>query len=91
MALTIIVENWRQRVRVKIRTVMHGPGPSEAIVAIEKKEGGQEEVVVDRRLICDGTIEVAKIGADNESVLVELPQESASGTWRIWVDSASLV
>lgn len=77
--------------RVRIRTVMQGPGPSEAIVAIDKKEGGQEEVVVDRRLIRDDTIEVAKIGTDKESVLVELPQESASGTWRIWVDSASLV
>jgi len=69
---------------------MHGPGPTEAIVAIDRKEGGQEEVVVDRRLICDDTIAVAKIGANKESVLVELPQESASGTWRIWVDSASL-
>jgi hypothetical protein len=77
--------------RVKIRTVMQGPGPSEAIVAIEKKEGGQEEVVIDKRLIRDDTIEVAKIGADKESVLVELPQESASGSWRIWVDSANLV
>jgi hypothetical protein len=70
---------------------MQGPQPSEAVVAIDKKEGGQEEVVLDRRLICDDTIEVAKIGANREAVLVELPQESASGAWRIWVDGAGLV
>ena len=78
--------------RVKIRTVIHGPGPSEAIVAIDGKEGGQEEVVVDRRLICDDTIEVARVDAHNRSPpLVELPRESASGCRRICVDSANLL
>jgi hypothetical protein len=74
-------------VRVKVSRVTDGPGPSDTIVAITRKEGGQEELIIDKRLIRDDSIEVAKLGSTQSSVLVELPNESASGTWRMWVPS----
>ncbi len=79
--------------RIKVKTVLEGPGPAEAIIAIPRTDGREEEVVVPRDLIQNDTIEVGRVSAANSTgpVLVELPTESASGNWRLWVDSASLI
>ena len=78
--------------RIKIKTVFEGPGPAEAIVAISRTDGREEEVVVPKDMIQNGTIEVGRVSTTEGSgpVLVELPTESASGNWRLWVDSATL-
>ena len=77
--------------RVKVRTVMDGPAPGETIIAISKKGGGEEEVILPKTFVQDDTVEVGKVGGTEESVLIELPQESASGSWRLWVDPGTLV
>jgi hypothetical protein len=69
---------------------MDGPGPSERVVAITTSQGREEELVVHDSAIHGGTIEVGQVGERDEQVLIELPQESASGNWRVWVPSSSL-
>ena len=76
--------------RIKIKTVMEGPGPSEKIVAIPVHGGGEEEVILPKALVRNDTIEVGEIGRSNGSILVELPQETASGSWRLWIDMGTL-
>ncbi|HEV7371243.1 hypothetical protein [Arenibaculum sp.] len=38
----------------------------------------------------DQALEVSRIADRNGDVLVELPRESTSGNWRIWVSGTSL-
>lgn len=72
--------------RVRIKRIMEGPGPSEAVVAIKTASNREEEVVVQNNQIADNSIQVWSVGEKDNSVLVELPQESASGNWRLWID-----
>jgi hypothetical protein len=77
--------------RIRFKAVMDGPGPSERIIAIPVKGGGEEEVILSKDLIQGDTLEVGKIGGTADSVLIELPQESASGSRRLWVEPNTLV
>lgn len=74
---------------IKCMPLMDGPGPSEKLVAIQTAEGTQEEVAVYTGLVKNGFLEVGPaISRDQNRVLVELPTESASGRWRIWVKNS---
>ena len=65
---------------------MDGPGPGETLVAVTTSEGRDEEVIVHRTSVTNDTIEIGyPIDHDQSRVLVELPQEAMSGTWRVWV------
>jgi hypothetical protein len=48
-------------------------------------EGAEEEVIVHSSDIQDDTIEVGRVGERGGAFLIELPQESATGKWRLWV------
>ncbi|MGH6829265.1 MAG: hypothetical protein ACREHV_01255 [Rhizomicrobium sp.] len=72
--------------KVRVKTIMEGPGPSEAVVAVKTSSNREEEIVVQKNQIEDNTLRVWPVGERENSVLVELPQESASGNWRLWVD-----
>jgi len=76
--------------RVKVEAVTPGPGPSETVVAIQTAGGHAEEVIVHESLVRDHTVTVTELAKDREhaSVLIELPQESVEGNWRIWVPAA---
>ena len=70
---------------VKFRRVMDGPAPSDVVIEIATKDG-IEEVVVHKNSIIHGSLEIGSIiGKEQEYTLVELPRESASGRWRVWV------
>ena len=71
--------------RVRVKKVMEGPGPSEAVVMIKTASDREEEVVVHTNQIKDDTLKVWAVGGKDGSVLIELPQESSSGNWRLWV------
>lgn len=63
----------------------------ESTVKVETTEG-PVNVVVDRRSIVDGTVNVhypVAIDADGNR-LVELPREAVNGCWRVWVDKTQL-
>jgi hypothetical protein len=49
-------------------------------------DGSKETVIVDRRSILNNTIEVGyPVGSDQGRYLIELPRETTTGQWRIWV------
>lgn len=75
---------------VTCESLSDGLIPSEAVVSIRTADGDEEEVVVDRAVVADNKLQVAQIGVSNGRVLVELPRESASGRWRLWVPSENL-
>jgi hypothetical protein len=69
---------------------MEGPGPHERIVAFGRTDGREEEVVVPRAMMEGETLPVGRVATRDTSVLIELPVESASGNWRVWVNLSSL-
>ena len=76
---------------IKCQRLMEGPGPSEAIVSIRTTKG-EEEVVVYTGLLINGYLEVGpQLSGQSDRVLVELPRESASGRWRVWVPTSEVV
>ena len=70
--------------RVKVRHVATGPGPSETVVAVNSTTG-QVELIVDSRSLKDDLLEVGAVADHNGSFLVEFPRETLSGQWRVWV------
>ena len=73
---------------VKAVRPMEGPGPSEALVRIETKDG-REEVIVDVSLITDGALDVGPVLVRrDEHGLIELPREAMSGRMRVWISES---
>ena len=71
--------------RVKIQEISKGLHPSEVVVQIQTVEG-PERLVVDRRSIDHGSIDIEyPVGNSNGHYLIELPRETTRGFWRIWV------
>ena len=78
--------------RVKIRIVGSGFHPNELLVAVVTEDGSEEQLVVDKRSIMEESISVGyPVGRSENGFLVELPRESVSGMWRVWVPQASLI
>jgi hypothetical protein len=78
-------------IRVLSSNVSEGLMPTEKIVRVEMAGGEIEEVSVSERDISpDNKLMASFIGREGERVLVELPRESASGRWRIWVNAAAV-
>jgi hypothetical protein len=71
-------------------TVVKGLIPTEKTVFIQTVGGGQEEVTVSNTSLSGGRLEASEIGRTKHKVLIELPRESASGRWRIWVTRSSV-
>jgi hypothetical protein len=72
--------------------VFDGLMPAEKIVRVEDADGGIEEIPVSTRNIHEGSLTVSEIWRSPEGrVLIELPRESTSGRWRIWVKESSVV
>lgn len=67
--------------KLQVRKVRDGLHPSEAIVAV-----GDERLVVDRRSLVDGRIDIGfPVAQQDGQYLVELPNETWTGAWRVWV------
>lgn len=74
------------RMRLKFELLAEGPGPSETMIGIRTVEGKNEEVVISKKSVSGQGVEVGTpLQQDAERLLVELPRESLSGRWRIWV------
>jgi hypothetical protein len=77
--------------RVKIQEIGSGQHPSEKVVKVETIEG-PEQLVVDKRSIQNLSLDVGfPVGQNNGHFLVELPRETARGSWRVWVDKGIVV
>lgn len=70
--------------------VSDGLMPNEKIARIETADGKSEEVAVSTQNIQNNKLEAFEIGRSEGKVLVELPRESASGRWRIWVKDSAI-
>lgn len=77
--------------RLKVEKISEGLHPSEAVVLV-KTSTGSERVVVSNRSIEGDSIPVGwPLGTHNQTSLVELPRETESGAWRVWVPSDQLI
>lgn len=76
-------------VRIKITNREDGPIPSETVVTIPTTTGTEEVVVHTSQATAD-SVEAGFIGEDGDRVLVELPRETVSGRWRVWIPRASV-
>jgi len=78
-------------IKVSTNSVEDGLMPTERIARFEVAGGQIEEVSVSVRDISpDNRLIASEIGRQGERVLVELPRESASGRWRVWVNAAAV-
>ena len=78
--------------KIKIKPLVEGPGPSEVVVGFVTFEGRNEEVVVDKSLIDGNFLKVGPVlTTQGDRALIELPRESASGRIRFWISSAEIL
>jgi hypothetical protein len=77
--------------RVRIEEIGTGQHPSEKVVKVETIEG-PEQLLVDKRSIRERSLDIGfPVGQKNGHLLVELPRETFSGLWRVWVDEQMVV
>jgi hypothetical protein len=77
--------------RLSITEELQGMHPSERLVTV-KTESGTVQLFVDSLTIKDNRIPVSHpLEGHNGHRLVELPRETTSGVWRVWVDLSDLV
>jgi hypothetical protein len=77
--------------RLKVEKISEGLHPSEAIVSV-RTSSGSERVVVSSRSIEGDTIPVGwPLGKTEQLTLIELPRETETGAWRVWVPSGELI
>ncbi len=76
---------------MKCDVLANGPGPSEKVVGIETINGNEKIVLHSSAMAHQDQFEVGIVGYEGDRALIELPRESASGRWRVWVSKASLL
>jgi len=70
--------------------IVEGFTPVEKIARIKGADGKIEEVAVPVQSTTANHLLAAEVGRQGDRVLVELPRESASGRWRMWVKDSSI-
>jgi hypothetical protein len=75
---------------IKLKGQREGPIPLETVVTIATARGRTEDVIVHRCQVHERSLEVAYIGERDGLLLVELPRESLSGRWRVWVPKSAV-
>lgn len=70
--------------------IVDGLIPTEKIALVESAEGQIEEITVSQENLIGNSLIADLIGQQEGKLLVELPRETASGCWRIWVKDSSL-
>ena len=77
--------------KIKVRELGVGLHPSEKLVEVKTTEG-PAAVPLDYRSIVHGQIEVGyPLASEKDRALVELPQETINGMWRVWVPRSEIV
>lgn len=76
--------------KVKVERVSDGRIPSEKIARVMTADGIEEEVFVAPEQIEGNCIFVPEVAVEGDRVLVELPQESSSGRWRLWINRQNI-
>jgi hypothetical protein len=76
--------------RVKAKIFL-SPIRSECVAYIKTIKGSCAEVVLNRAQTSSNHIIAAEIAREKNNVLIELPQETSSGDWRVWVNKKQVV
>lgn len=76
--------------RVKAR-IERGSTKSERIAYITTAEGIRAEVLLSTAQTGSNHVLAAEIARDKNNVLIELPQETSSGDWRVWVNKNQIL
>jgi hypothetical protein len=76
--------------RVKAKIVRGAIG-SERIAYITTAEGICAEVVLSAAQTGTNHILASEVARDKSHVLIELPQETSSGDWRVWVNKNQIL
>ena len=78
--------------RLRVDRLGEGPGPGEVVVGVPTVAGLTEQVVVHVTGMVGNTIDVGyPLASSEEQRLIELPRESVSGKWRLWVPQSAMV
>ena len=76
--------------KVRAEKIGNGMHPSEVVVAVSTTSG-KESLVVNSRAFTDNSLEIGyPVNQEANSFLVELPHETESGAWRVWVDGSEI-
>lgn len=77
--------------KLKIKQVGPGLHPNEVVISIQTKEG-TEQLAVNQRVLQEGLLKLDgfPVGSQDEFLLVELPQETFRGFWRVWVPKSEI-
>ncbi len=76
---------------VKVERIRTGLHPQEVVVALRTLTGAIEKLVVHQRMLKNESIDIGyPISASDDAYLVELPQETTTGAWRVWVSKDSV-
>ncbi len=76
--------------RLKVTQIEKGLHPSQTIVSIVARDGAHF-LAVDNSSLSANTIDVGNVlGINGEYRLVELPEETDDGRWRLWVKNSDL-
>ena len=76
--------------RVKAR-IVRGVIGSERIAYITTAGGVRAEVLLSATQTGSDHILAAEVARDNNNVLIELPKETSSGYWRVWVNKNQIL
>jgi hypothetical protein len=72
--------------RLRVDEVGAALHPNETVVSIPTPSG-DERLVVHKRALVDSTLDIGyPINEENDLYLIELPRETMSGLWRVWVE-----
>jgi hypothetical protein len=73
--------------RLSVTQEEQGLHPNEVIVKVEARDGPQYLAINKSSLDQAGTIDIGEpVGSKEGYLLIELPTETSSGAWRVWVD-----
>ena len=84
-------QNYEENMPVRLNCkIEDGFIPAEKIAYVQNADGSWEEITVSIKNLSDNKLVASEIGRKDDKVLVELPRESASGRWRVWVNQSSI-
>jgi hypothetical protein len=77
--------------RVKAKKIEPGDINTERVAYIENSAGKEVEIILDSTQANHRSVVASEIGRQGDKVLIELPRETSSGDWRIWVNRSQLI
>lgn len=73
--------------KLKVKKVGAASHPREVVVSVDTAEG-TEFVVVHEQSLYNDQLEIGyPISQNDTDFLIELPRETTSGSWRVWVNN----